>query len=153
MRVIAWSQNLTGERANEVGVDLAPSLGSLLEQADIATIHLVLSNRTRGLIGADELSRMPRHATLVNTSRGPIVDEPALIDALGSGAIAGAALDVFEREPLPLGHALRDLGNVVLTPHIGYVTRENYELFYGGAVEDILAYLDGAPLRVVTPPS
>jgi phosphoglycerate dehydrogenase-like enzyme len=149
MPVVAWSQNLTQERAEEVGVELAASLDDLLDRADVATIHLVLSDRSRGLIGAPELARLGSDAYLVNTSRGPIVDEVALVDALRDRTIAGAALDVFDIEPLPDGHPLLSLDNVVLTPHIGYVTTETYEVFYADAVEDILGYLDGDPVRVI----
>ena len=149
MSVVAWSQNLTHERTESLGVELVESKEELLERADVATIHLVLSDRTRGMIGAAELAHMRGTAYLVNTSRGPIVDEPALVEALRSRSIAGAGLDVFDQEPLPPGHPLLALDNVVLTPHVGYVTRETYELFYGDAVEDILAFLDGSPLREI----
>ncbi|MBM4415694.1 MAG: D-2-hydroxyacid dehydrogenase family protein [Chloroflexi bacterium] len=149
MRVVAWSANLTPARAAEVGVELAPSLRALLAAADVASIHLVLSERTRGLIGAPELTLLGPQGYLVNTSRGPIVDEGALVEALRTRAIAGAGLDVFDREPLPAEHPLRGLDNVVLTPHLGYVTRESYAVFYGEAVEDICAFRDGTPLRVL----
>lgn len=149
MDVIAWSQNLTRERTDELGVTLAGSLDDLLERADFATIHLVLSGRTRGLVGAAELSRMRSSAYLVNTSRGPIVDEVALVEALRTHAIAGAGLDTFDVEPLPVGHPLIELDNVVLTPHIGYVTKETYDVFYREAVEDVMGFLDGAPVRVI----
>ncbi len=149
MPVLAWSQNLTRERTDEVGVELASSLDELLERADVATIHLVLSERTRGLIGASELARLGSDAYLVNTSRGPIVDEGALVAALRAGTIAGAGLDVFDVEPLPDGHPLIGLDNVVLTPHIGYVTEETYAVFYADAVENILGYLAGSPVRVI----
>ena len=148
MRVIAWSQNLTAERASQFGAGLV-SKEDLLRSSDILTIHTILSRRTRGLIGADELAMMKRSAYLVNTSRGPIVDEEALIAALRSGAIAGAGLDVFDVEPLPLDHPLRSLPNTVLTPHMGYVTSETYRIFYSDAVEDIRAFLVGAPVRVI----
>lgn len=148
MRVIAWSQNLTADRASQFGAELV-SKEELLRSSDILTIHTILSRRTRGLIGADELAMMKRSAYLVNTSRGPIVDEEALIAALRSGAIAGAGLDVFDVEPLPLDHPLRSLPNTVLTPHMGYVTSETYRIFYGDAVEDIRAFLAGAPVRVI----
>ncbi len=151
MEVVAWSQHLARDRTDALGVTLAASKEALLEQADVVTIHLVLSDRTRGLIGAPELVRMRDTAYLVNTSRGPIVDEGALVDALRERRIAGAALDVFEREPLPAGHPLLALDNVVLTPHIGYVTKETYAVFFGEAVEDVLAFLDGAPVRVLGP--
>jgi len=150
MNVLAWSQNLTAERAKEIGVTLVPK-DELLARADIVSIHLVLGERTRGLIGARELGLMKRSAYLINTSRGPIVDEAALIRALGDGTIAGAGLDVFDEEPLPLDHAFRRLPNIVITPHLGYVTSETYRIFYGHAVEDIKAYLDGKPVRVLKP--
>ncbi len=150
MNVLAWSQNLTAERAKEIGVTLVPK-DELLARSDIFSIHLVLGERTRGLIGARELGLMKRSAYLINTSRGPIVDEAALISALGDGTIAGAGLDVFDEEPLPLDHAFRRLPNIVITPHLGYVTSETYRIFYGHAVEDIKAYLDGKPVRVLKP--
>jgi len=150
MDVLAWSQNLTAERAKEIGVTLVPK-DELLARSDIVSIHLVLGERTRGLIGARELGLMKRSAYLINTSRGPIVDEAALIRALGDGTIAGAGLDVFDEEPLPLDHAFRRLPNIVITPHLGYVTSETYRIFYGHAVEDIKAYLDGKPVRVLKP--
>ncbi len=149
MNVIAWSQNLTAERAREFGATLVTKQ-ELLETSDIVTIHVVLSGRTRGLLGAEDLSSMKPSAYLVNTSRGPIVDESALIDALTSGTIAGAGLDVFDIEPLPLDHPLRSIPNTVLTPHLGYVTDETYRVFYGDAVENIRAYLDGSPVRVIS---
>lgn len=148
MNVIAWSQNLTDERAAEVGVTRVSKEG-LLSQSDVLSIHLVLGDRTRGLIGASELSLMKSSAYLVNTSRGPIVDEAALIAALESNAIAGAGLDVFEVEPLPLDHPFRRLPNTVITPHLGYVTHETYETFYGETLEAVQAFLDGAPIRVL----
>ena len=148
MNLLAWSQNLTAERAAEFGARLA-SKDSLLSESDIITIHLVLSDRTRGLLGEREISLMKESAYLVNTSRGPIVDESALIGALESGAIGGAGLDVFDIEPLPLDHKLRSLPNTVLTPHMGYVTAETYQIFYGDAVEDIVAFLAGNPVRMI----
>jgi len=149
MDVVAWSQNLTRERADEVGVRLAASKEELLRESDVVTIHLILSARTRGLLAADDLRLMKPGAYLVNTSRAPIVDQDALAEVLRAGRIAGAALDVFEQEPLPAGHSYLGLDNVVLTPHVGYVTRETYEVFYGDAVADILAFLDGSPVRLV----
>ena len=149
--MIAWSQNLTAERAAAVGATLARSRDELLGGADIVTIHLVLSERTRGLLGARELALMRPTAYLINTSRGPIVDERALIAALRAGAIAGAGLDVYDEEPLPPDHPLRRLPNTVITPHLGYVTEETYRIFYSQAVEDIHAFLAGAPARVLTP--
>lgn len=149
MDVVAWSQHLTDERAAEVGVRRVGK-DELLATADVVTVHLQLSDRTRGLIGARELRSMKPSAILVNTSRGPVVDEAALVDALRSGAIRGAGLDVFDEEPLPPDHPLRALGNVVRTPHLGYVTRKTYEVFYREAVEDVAAFLEGNPVRVVS---
>jgi phosphoglycerate dehydrogenase-like enzyme len=150
MELLAWSQNLTAERASQFGATLAGK-DELLSRADLVTIHLVLSDRTRGLIGARELGLMKRSAYLINTSRGPIVDEAALVQALRQGTIAGAALDVYDEEPLPLDHPLRQLPNTVITPHLGYVTVETYKIFYGHAVEDIQAFLQGKPVRVINP--
>ena len=151
MSVIAWSQNLTTERANEFGATLVTK-DDLITQSDVLTIHLVLSDRSRGLIGASELAAMKSTAFLVNTSRGPIVDEAALVDALRNKTIAGAALDVFDEEPLPLDHPLRHMENTVITPHLGYVTRETYEVFYGDVVENIRAFMAGEPVRVISSP-
>jgi phosphoglycerate dehydrogenase-like enzyme len=150
MEVLAWSQNLTSARAAEVGVTLVAK-DELLARADVVSIHLVLGERTRGLIGARELGLMKRSAYLVNTSRGPIVDETALVRALRDGTIAGAGLDVFEPEPLPLDHPYRQLPNTVITPHLGYVTEETYRVFYGHALEDVQAFLRGEPVRVLRP--
>jgi phosphoglycerate dehydrogenase-like enzyme len=149
METIAWSQNLTAERAAEAGAE-AVAKDELFRRADIVSIHLVLSDRSRGLVGADELALMKPTAYLVNTSRGPIVDEAALLDALHSGRIAGAGIDVYYTEPLPAQHPLRFAPNTVLTPHIGYVTTGTYEVFYREAVEDIAAWRDGAPVRMLT---
>ena len=148
MPVLAWSQNLTPERAAEVGAVYAGK-DRLLETSDIVTIHLVLSERTRNLIGAAELARMKPGAFLINTSRGPIVNQAALVEALSSRRIAGAAVDVYDQEPLPADHPLRTVENLLLTPHLGYVTEENYRLVYGCAVENIRAFLDGKPLRAI----
>ncbi len=148
MRVIAWSQNLTGEQAAEHGATRVDK-DALFRESDIVTIHMVLSDRSRGLVGKRELALMKPTATLVNTSRGPIVDEAALIDALRSGTIAGAGLDVFDTEPLPVDHRLRSIPNTVLTGHTGYVMQENYALGYCQAVEDIEAWLSGDPIRVL----
>jgi len=148
MPVLAWSENLTAERCREVGASLV-SKDEVLRRADFVTLHVQLSARSRGLIGARELGLMQPTAFLINTSRGPIVDEGALLEALRVGRIAGAALDVYDIEPLPTDHPLRTLPNVVLTPHLGYVTRETYLSFYGQMVEDIRAFLDGKPLRVI----
>ena len=150
MEVLAWSQNLTAERAVEVGATLVGREG-LLRRSEVVTIHLVLSDRTRGLLGARELGLMKRTAYLVNTSRGPIVDEAALVRALQDGTIAGAGLDVFEPEPLALDHPFRTLSNTVITPHLGYVTEETYRVFFGHALEDVQAFLRGAPVRVLKP--
>jgi phosphoglycerate dehydrogenase-like enzyme len=150
MNVVAWSQNLTAERAAAVGAALVDR-DELLARADVVTIHLVLGDRTRGLIGARELGLMRETAHLVNTSRGPIVDEAALIQALQAGRIAGAGLDVYDEEPLPRDHPLRRLPNTVITPHLGYVTEETYRIFYGEAVDDVRAFLAGAPVRVLRP--
>jgi len=148
MKVIAWSQNLTPDACAEAGVVYAGK-HELMAMADIVSIHVILSKRTRGLISRDDLARMKPTAYLVNTARGPIVDEAALLDTLQRRGIAGAALDVFSEEPLPRDHPLRKLDNVVLTPHLGYVTAENYRCYYGEMVEDIEAWLAGAPVRVI----
>jgi phosphoglycerate dehydrogenase-like enzyme len=141
MAVLAWSQNLTPERAAEAGAKLVEK-DELFRQADIVTIHLVLSRRTRGLVGAKELALMKPTARLVNTSRGPIVVEADLISALKGGKIAGAAIDVFDQEPLPPAHPFRTLPNLLATPHIGYVSRDLYELFYRDTVDNIRRWLD-----------
>lgn len=148
METISWSQNLTADHAARHGVRPV-SRKELFTQSDILSVHLQLSERTRGLVGPAELAMMKRTAMLVNTSRGPIVDEPALMGALKDGRIRHAALDVFEHEPLPAGHPLRSLGNALVTPHIGYITREQYEVFYCDAVQDIDAFLSGNPIRVM----
>ncbi len=150
METIAWSQNLTAERAAEAGAALV-SKAELFARADIVSIHLVLSPRSRGLVGEAELARMKPTAFLVNTSRGPIVDEAALLAALRAKRIAGTGLDVFEPEPLPRDHPVLKLDNVVITPHLGYVTEEGYRLAYGQAVEDIRGFLEGKPMRVINP--
>jgi len=148
MRVIAWSENLTPERAAESGVTWV-SKKQLFEQADILTVHLVLSDRSRGLVDAEALGWMKPSARLVNTARGPIVDEQALVQALESGRLAGAALDVFAEEPLPANHPFRRLPNVLATPHVGYVSEQNYRQFYAQMIEDIQAWATGAPIRVL----
>jgi phosphoglycerate dehydrogenase-like enzyme len=148
MDVLAWSHNLTRERAGEVGVSPV-SKDELLRRADFVTIHLRLSDRTVGLIGRDELALMRPDAYLVNTSRGPIVDETALLEAVRSKVIAGAALDVFDQEPLPPDHPFRTEPRILATPHIGYVTRESYQVFYEGVVESIEAWRDGEPIRLL----
>jgi phosphoglycerate dehydrogenase-like enzyme len=151
MDVLAWSQNLTAERAAAADATVAGSKDEVLARANIVTIHLVLGERTRGLLGARELALMRPTAYLVNTSRGPIVDEPALIATLRAGTIAGAGLDVYDEEPLPPDHPLRRLPNTVITPHLGYVTEETYRIFYPQAVEDVRAFLAGSPVRVLSP--
>ena len=151
MSLLAWSQNLTSDRADEFGATLV-SKDELLPRSDIVTIHLVLSGRTRGLVGARELALMKPTAYLINTSRGPIVDEAALVEALQKGTIAGAGLDVFDQEPLPTDHPLRRLENTVITPHVGYVTEETYRVFLGEALEDVAAFLSGSPVRVLNEP-
>lgn len=148
MNAIAWSQNLTSETAEQRGARLV-SKEELFREADIVTVHLILSGRTKGIVGAPELKLMKSTAYFINTSRGPLVDENALIAALKSRAIAGAALDVFDVEPLPESHPFRTLDNVVATGHIGFVTRESYTKFYGDTVDNILAWLDGKPIRVM----
>ncbi len=148
MNVIAWSQNLTPEKCSEIGVEYV-SRDDLFRRADFLSIHVQLSPRTRGLIGANELGLMRPGAYLINTSRGPIVEEAALIAALREKRIAGAGLDVFDVEPLPVEHPLRKLDNVVLTPHLGYVAEQNYRAFFSGMVDDIRAFLDGKPVRVL----
>ena len=148
MNVIAWSQHLTPQRAQECGAGLV-SKPELFARAGIVSIHVRLSERTTGLVGAGELALLGRDGYLVNTSRGPVVDEAALAAALRGNVIAGAALDVFGTEPPPAGDPLRSLPNTVLAPHLGYVTAEAYEVFYRDIVADIVAWLDGAPVRVL----
>ena len=148
MRVVAWSQHLDADMARSHGVT-AVGKEELFATSDVLSVHLVLSDRTEGIVGVDEIAMMKPTSILVNTSRGPIIDEVALVQALQEHRIAGAALDVFDREPLPVDHALRRLGNVVLTPHIGYVTDGLYRLFYDEIVEDISAWIEGHPVRVV----
>jgi len=152
MPVLAWSRNLDPDAARALGVEPA-GFDDLLERADVVSIHLRLSERTRGLIGAAELARMRPSAVLVNTSRGPIVDEEALLAALREGTIAGAGLDVYDTEPLPVDHPIRTAPNTVLTPHVGYVTRGTYERFFADAVEDISAFVRGRPVRVLDSPT
>ncbi|WP_404940069.1 D-2-hydroxyacid dehydrogenase family protein [Pseudomonas atacamensis] len=148
MRVIAWSENLTAERAEQAGVTYV-SKQQLFEQADVLSVHLVLSERSRGLVDAQALEWMKPTALLVNTARGPIVDEAALIKALQKRRIAGAALDVFEQEPLPALHPFRTLDNVLATPHVGYVSRQNYEQFFRQMIEDIQSWAAGEPVRLL----
>jgi len=149
MNVIAWSQNLTPDACRQVGVEHV-GRDDLFRKADFLSIHVQLSERTRGLIGGRELGLMKPGAFLINTSRGPIVEEAALIAAVRDKRIAGAGLDVFDVEPLPVEHPLRKLDNVVLTPHLGYVAEQNYRAFFAGIVDDIRAFLDGKPVRVLT---
>lgn len=150
MNVLAWSPNLDQETARAHGAQLVDK-AQLFERSDIVSVHLKLSERSRGLVGAPELRLLGPRGYLVNTSRGPIVQEDALLDALNAGTIAGAGLDVFDTEPLPRDHPLRTAPRTVLTPHIGYVSRNSYARIYRDAVEDIVAFLDGAPLRLVEP--
>ena len=150
MDLVAWSQNLTPEAAQAAGATRVEK-SELLRTSDVVSIHLVLSERTRGLIGAADLASMRPTAYLINTSRGPIVDEAPLVDALRRGVIAGAGLDVFDEEPLPLDHPLRDLPETVVTPHLGYVTQETYADFFSGIVEAISAWQAGRPVRQLTP--
>ena len=150
MKVIAWSQNLTPEKAREHGAEYV-SKEELFRQADFVTVHVQLSDRSRGLIGAKEIGVMKPSAYIINTSRGPIIEEAALLAALQEKRIAGAGLDVFDTEPLPLDHPYRNMDNVVITPHLGYVSVQNYRGYFKGIVEDIRAWLDGKPVRVITP--
>lgn len=149
MEVIAWSENLTDERAHEQGVTRANTKHELLQRADVLSIHLQLSDRTRGLFAAEDLARMKPGAILINTSRGPIVDEAALVAGLRAGRPAAAGLDVFDPEPLPPGHPLTELRNTVLLPHLGYVTEAGLRSMWEQAVEDIAAFIRGEPIRVI----
>ena len=149
MKVIAWSQNLTPAKAKEGGTEYV-SREDLFAQADIVSIHLVLGDRSRGLVNADDIGRMKKTAYLINTARAPIVDQAALLKALDEKRIAGAGLDVFEVEPLPVDHPYRKLNNVVLTPHLGYVSEQTYRKFFPDIVDNIRAFLDGKPVRVIT---
>jgi phosphoglycerate dehydrogenase-like enzyme len=149
MKPIAWSQNLTADKARDAGA-VYVSKEDLFRQADFLTIHLQLSDRSRGIVGATELELMKPTAYLINTARGPIVDETAMLTALRDWKIAGAGLDTFDIEPLPLNHELRRLDNVVITPHLGYVSTENYTAYFKGMVEDIRGFLDGKPVRVIS---
>ena len=148
MKISAWSQNLTAERAKECEATLVDK-ETLFKEADIVSVHLVLSDRSRGLVGAPELALMKPTAYLVNISRGPIVDEKALIDVLERKAIAGAALDTFDIEPLPLNHPLFKTPNTLICPHLGYVTEESYRAFYSGIIENVRAFTSGEPVRVI----
>jgi D-3-phosphoglycerate dehydrogenase len=148
MKAIAWSQNLTAEKAKEGGAEYVTK-EELMRRADILSVHVVLSDRSRGLIGADDLALMKKTAYLINTARAPIVDQAALLKVLQEKKIAGAGLDVFEVEPLPVDHPFRKLDNVVLTPHLGYVSEQNYRKQYAEVVEDIRAWLDDKPVRMI----
>ncbi len=150
MQVIAWSRNLTDDTAAVAGARRVEK-AALFEESDVVSIHLVLSERTRGLVGEPELALMKPTAYLINTSRGPIVDEAALLAALRAGRIAGAGLDVYDTEPPPPDHPLRSLPNVTLSPHLGYVTREMLGAFYADTIEALVAWLDGAPIRIANP--
>ena len=150
MRVIAWSQNLTAERAAECHATLVDK-DTLFAEGDVVSVHVRLSDRTVGLVGAREIGLMKPTAILVNISRGPIVDEAALVDALQRRAISGAALDTFDVEPLPAGHPFLTLDNTLITPHVGYVTDDGYRAFYAGVVENIRAFAAGEPVRVINP--
>ena len=148
MTVLAWSQNLTAEKAAAEGATLVDK-AELLGRSDFLTLHLVLSARSRGIVGAPELALMKPTAWLVNTSRGPLIDEAALVGALTRRSIAGAALDVYDTEPLPPGHPFRTLDNVLATPHVGFVTTRTYAIFFRDTVENLLAWMDGSPIRVM----
>ncbi len=150
METVAWSQNLTDAQAAE-GHCKRVSKEEMFRTADFITIHYKLSQRSRGMIGAEDFNRMKPTAYFINTSRGPLIDEPALIKALQEGRIAGAGLDVFDQEPLPLEHPLRTCPRVVLTPHVGYASRENYQTYYNQVVENIEAWMAGNPVRVQQP--
>jgi len=152
MDVVAWSQNLTEERCAELGVTKV-SKDELVSAADVLGVFLVFSERSRNTLRADDLAKMKRGAILVNISRGPIVEEAALVEALRSGHLAGAGLDVFDREPLPAGHPFRSLDNVVVTPHVGYVTEQLFRTAWQRMSEDVMAYLSGVPIRLVTDPA
>ncbi|OMF02213.1 hydroxyacid dehydrogenase [Paenibacillus amylolyticus] len=147
MNVMAWSENLTREKTEKHGVIWCETKEQLLAQSDIVSIHLVLSDRTRNLIGQAEFQQMKSSALLINTSRAGIVDQEAMVEALQRGVIAGAGLDVYEQEPLPVNHVMRTLPNVLATPHLGYVTRGNYEIYYNHTVENIAMFLKGTPIR------
>ena len=148
MNIIAWSQNLTAERAKECGAALV-NKETLFKESDIVSVHLVLSDRSRGLVGASDLALMKPSAYLVNISRGPIVDEKALIDVLERRAIAGAALDTFDVEPLPKDHPLFKTPNTLICPHLGYVIDDSYQSFYAGVIENVRAFVSGEPVRTI----
>jgi phosphoglycerate dehydrogenase-like enzyme len=149
MSVTAWSPNLTAERARAMNVQFSPSLPALLERTDVLTVHLRLTPLSRGLIGARELNSLPSGAYFVNTARAAIADESALLAALDSGHLAGAALDVFGEEPLPVDSPIRHHAKILATSHMGYVSQANYREFYGQALQDVIAFLSGRPIRVL----
>ncbi|KAJ7103627.1 D-isomer specific 2-hydroxyacid dehydrogenase [Mycena belliarum] len=149
MKVIAWSPNLTEERASEAGVGFASTKAELLQQSDVVSLHIVLSERTRHIITASDLALLKRQAYLINSSRGPLIDESALLAVLKAKAIAGAGLDVYDQEPLPLNHPLRELDNVTLSPHNGYVNDSSYKDFWEQTVDNIVSFLDGQPKRKI----
>ena len=149
MKVIGWSQNLKVEKCTELDIEKVTK-EDLLSRSDFISIHLILSERTRGIFGATELSKMKSTAYIVNTSRGPIIDEDALVSALEHGVIAGAGIDVFSVEPLPERHPLRNLENLIVTPHLGYVETSNYDAYFKGYAEAIRAYIDGKPINVIS---
>jgi len=149
MTVLAWSQNLTDERAMAAGATRVESIGQLFADADAVSIHMRLSDRTRGLVGPAELDQLGPTGLLVNTSRAPIVDQDALLSALHDGRLGGAALDVYDQEPLPGAHPILRAPRTTLTPHLGYVTRQTYDLFFSDVVEDIVAFREGSPIRLV----
>jgi phosphoglycerate dehydrogenase-like enzyme len=153
MNVVGWSRSLTPEKSREIGIGYAASLDELLGACDVVCLQLTLTAETRGIIGRREIGLMRRGALLVNTARGPLVDEAALVEALREERLGGAALDVFDREPLPPDHPFRTLPNVVATPHLGYVTEETYRVFFNDAAEDIAAWLAGNPLRALNAPA
>lgn len=149
MKVLGWSQNLTGEQAVQAGAERVDK-ATLLKESDVVSLHVVLSDRTRGILGAQDLALMKPGAILVNSSRGPLVDEAALLERLKAGKLI-AALDVYDQEPLPADHPLRSLPNTVLTPHLGYGSEEVYRVFYGESIENVLAFIDHRPVRVMNP--
>jgi D-3-phosphoglycerate dehydrogenase len=151
MEVLAWSENLTAQRATDCGVRLV-SKEALFRDSDVLSVHVVLSARTKGLVGSRELGLMKPDAILVNTARGPVVDEAALVDTLHRGGIAAAGLDVFEQEPLAANHPLTGLPNVVLTPHLGFSTKQIFADYFSDTVENVLAYLSGRPIRILSSP-
>lgn len=153
MDVIGWSRSLTPEKSRELGIGHTATLDDLLGRSDVVCLQLKLTEETHGIIGRREIGLMRKGAILLNTARGPLVDEAALIEALGNGKLGGAALDVFEQEPLPPDHPFRTLPNVVATPHLGYVTKETYRIFFADAAEDITAWLAGRPVRALNAPA